>query len=227
MSPGEANTRQGGSHCAIAPGTAARAMSPASAEAASSRRGAAFIRIAMVRRSRASRGSICANKCGAVTARRQGRRPGAGARADEAVNFVRRGFERRHQPHQRFARSGRASPARAIVSSTRGTRPGRAPLLDHRVWRDDKDLVGLGRPCDSHPRRRRKAAGEPARGTVCPFRQPQPKPIGEIRLHLRAEESPLGQGLASALALKSEILRPRGIEKHDRLAGQRAIFRRP
>ena len=76
------------------------------------------------------------------------------------------------------------------------------------------------------PRRRCKAVGEPTRRGVCSLGQPQPESISEVGLHLRAEEAPLGQGLAAALALKGEIRRARGIEKHDGFASQRAILRR-
>ena len=69
MSPDQAMARQGGSHWAIAAGTAAKAMSPPSTEPASRRRSAVFIPIVIVCRSQASSPAICANKCGAVTAR--------------------------------------------------------------------------------------------------------------------------------------------------------------
>ena len=50
--------------------------------------------------------------------------------------------------------------------------------------------------------------------------------LREVGLHLRAKEAPLGQGLAAALALKGEICRACGIEKHDGFASQRAVLRR-
>ena len=90
MSADEATARQGGSHWAIAAGTAAKAMSKPSAEPASRPRSAAFTSIVIVPRSlgffRAADLRQQMRRGYGVAWRRRPR--GAGANADEPINFA-------------------------------------------------------------------------------------------------------------------------------------------
>ena len=158
--------------------------------------------------------------------RRCGRVSDLGAEAQKPVNFAGFGFERRHQPDQGFAVSRRASGRKRSGAPLVEHRSSGPPSLDYGFRRHDKDFVGLRRPSDAHAWCFCKASSKSTRCGVGAFGQLQPESIREIGLHLRAKESPLGQGLAAALSLEGEIRRARGVEKHDGLARQRAVLGR-
>ena len=98
--------------------------------------------------------------------------------------------------------------------------------LAHRRRHDREDLVDLAPPGEADAGQ----GGEPRfqlRGAdIGLAREIEPQAVPQIGLHLRAEQAPLRQRMAAALAPVGEILRTVRIEEDYRFAGEGAVLGR-